>query len=198
MLVDQILFEHFVNLFSPEQKEKYKDIVWDILQTSYANKGGFKSAASADELVHTPGLWKLSRRNDKIVSVAIYKDRLGRKAIAFGTDQSDGGKKDFFNLANADLKFDRMWTEASGRIESALIRSGAKMIPSKYASILTGKEILKYNPDGHHYTRLIQGTPEEKAMFGFVQLDQDTVNQFVAAGISLHDLPNNLKINLST
>lgn len=196
MRFNQVLFEHFVNVTTPEEKAPYADLVWDILQQAYGAIGGFKGAANAEELVHTPGLWKLSRRKGKIVAVALYKDMYGRKAIAFGTDGSIDGKRDFYNLRDEDLKLNRMWVEASGAIEKVLVKANAKPIPAKYASALTGKEILEINPDGYHYTRLLQGHPHEKIIFGFVDVNQNLVDRFEKAGISVHDLPDNMKISL--
>lgn len=196
MRFNQVLFEHFVNAHTPEEKAPYAEIVWDILQQSYGAIGGFKGAANAEELVHTPGLWKLSRRNGKIVAVALYKDLYGRKAIAFGTDGSIDGKRDFYNLRDADLKLNRMWVEASGAIEKVLLKAGAKPIPAKYASALTGKEILNISDDGYHYTRLLQGHPHEKIIFGFVNVDQALADRFEKAGLDLHDLPDNMKISI--
>lgn len=34
---------------------------------------------------------------------------------------------------------------------------------------ILGKEILEYDPDGYHYTRLINGEPHRKIMIGNVQ-----------------------------
>lgn len=194
MRFSQILFEHFVNLHTPEQKEPYKDIVWDILQRSYAEIGGFKGAANADELAHTPGLWKLSRRDGEIGAVAIYKDHHGRKAIGFGTDGSVHARRDFHNIKDADVKFERMWVEASGTIEHVLSKIHTPMIPAKYATFLTGKEILSYNKDGYHYTRLLAGHPHEKVIFGVANISAETASKIEAAGFSLHELPDNIRL----
>lgn len=192
MKISHILTEHFVNLITPAEKAPFKDQVWDLLQTAYAGIGGFKGAKDADELADTPGLWKLSRRNGKIVTVAVYKDVHGRKSIASGTDGSIEGRRDFHNIKNADLNMKRMWVEASGAIEHILNKSKAKTIPNKFAGILTGKEILNLNPDGVHYTRLIAGHPYEKIIFGFVQVDDALMAKLEAAGIQLHELPDNM------
>lgn len=188
MKITQIT-EHFVNLNTPAEKEPYKDQVWDILQTSYAKVGGFKSAVSVDELVNTPGLWKLSRRNGKIVAVNLYRDAHGRKSIASGTDGSIEGKQDYFAIKNDDNTFKRAWAEVSGPVERMLANSGVMQIPNKFASVLTGKEILDLDPDGVHYTRLIQGEPHKKIMFGFVKMTPELKQKLDTAGIALHDLP---------
>ena len=69
----EFLIERILNLWTPEERQPYAKQVWDMLQRSYKKEGGFKSAANLDELVNTPGYWKLTRRGDKITSVNIYK-----------------------------------------------------------------------------------------------------------------------------
>ncbi len=194
MKISHILTEHFVNLITPAEKAPFKDQVWDILQTAYAGIGGFKGAENAEELASTPGLWKLSRRNGKIVTVAVYKDVHGRKSIASGTDGSIEGRRDFHNIKNADLNMKRMWVEASGAIEHILKKSNAKTIPNRFAGILTGKEILNLNPDGVHYTRLIAGHPYEKIIFGTVDASPELQQLLIKHGFPLHELPDNIRL----
>lgn len=193
MNINQILTEHFVNLHTTEQKEQYKDEVWNLLQSAYATIGGFKGAVNADELAQTPGLWKLSRRHGKIVAAAIHKDTHSRKTIAVGTDGSIEGRRDFHMMKNEDLKQKRMWVEASGAIEHVFKKANAITIPNKYAGVLTGKEILEYNPDGVHYTRLIGGHPYEKIIFGFVDLTDELLTKIQEAGLPIHELPENFR-----
>jgi hypothetical protein len=187
--MSQILTEHFVNLTTPEQKKHYAKTVWDILQFSYKDIGGFRSASSPEELIHDSHLWKLARRNGKIVAVSVFKDSHGRKAIAYGSDGSDAGRRDLRQMAKDDVGFGRMWGEASGAVEHIYNKLGAKPIPAKYASFLTGKEILEYNPDGYHYTRRIMGHPHEKILFGFVNISPEMVAKAEKMGLDLHDLP---------
>lgn len=156
------LLEHFVNLTAPSQKSKYANEVWQILQKSYEKIGGFKSVDTLEELIHDTGLWKLSKRNGRIVAVAIYKDSYGRKSIASGTDGSPQGKHDYFLIKNEDIKFKRAWAEVSGPVEKIMQKSGAQPLPNKFAEVLTGKKVLNFNSDGYHYTRIIGGHPHEK------------------------------------
>jgi hypothetical protein len=189
------LHERVLNLLSPEQKEQIAPEVWDLLQLSYEKVGGFKSAASPEELIQKSHLWKAVRRNGKITAVSIYKDHLGRKSIASGTDGSTQGKKDYGMLKTDDLKLKRAWAEVSGPVEKIMIRGGAKPVSNKLAAFLTGKEIMELNPDGHHYTRRISGEAHEKIIFGFVHLDADAVATLTAQGIDLHDLPDNIQLS---
>jgi hypothetical protein len=73
-----------------------------------------------------------------------------------------------------------------------MLRSGAKPIDNKYAEFLTGKKILDLNPDGYHYTRLIQGEPHEKIIVGFVHLSPQGKEKLVSLGFDLKNLPDNI------
>lgn len=192
------LLEHYINLFTPEEKYKYASQVWDLLQLSYAYAGGFKTAASIDELIAKSGLWKLNIRDGHIYTAFIYKDKLGRKTIALGTDGSDRGKDDLLKIQSDDIMMNRSWVEVSGSVERIMIKYNAIPISNKFASILINKEILSYNDDGFHYTRLIAGHPHEKIIYGFVELNKEVLGNLLDSGIAISDIPSNIHLpNLS-
>lgn len=196
MKINDILLERVYNAFTSTDKMKYADQVWAVLQQSYSKlRGGFGTASSLEELIEKSGLWKVVVRDGKVSAVNIYKDQHGRKSIASGTDGTPQGKKDFMMIKNEDVKFNRAWVEVSDAPEKILARMGAKPIPSKFAGPLTGKEILDYNSDGYHYTRLIAGEPHEKIIYGIVNLDPKLEEKLRNAGISTHELPGNIRKN---
>jgi hypothetical protein len=172
-ILETLLLEHYVNLIDSEEKRKYVEEVWDMLQRAYEPVGGFKSANSPEHLIDDSHLWKLVRRDGKIVSVIIYKDQNGRKLIGMATDGSVQGKKDLSKIASEDTKLRRSWAEASGPAEKFLLKHGAIPIPAKFAKQLTGKELLGYDVDGVHYTRLIAGELKTKAIYGFPQVSKE-------------------------
>jgi len=92
-------------------------------------------------------------------------------------------------IKKADVTQKRSWAEVSGPAEKLAIRNGAKPIPNKYAAYLSGKEILELNPDGYHYTRLIQGEPHEKIMYGFVGLTPEQRKALEINNLDIRDLP---------
>jgi hypothetical protein len=161
-----LLLERFVNLHTPEQMNKYIDVIWDILEKSYAPIGGFKSAKNKEDLIDKSGLMKLVTKDGRVVAVKIYKSELGRKSIAGGTDGSDEGKKWFMKICEEDIKLNRAWGEVSGKMEHIMLKRGAVPIPSSMAGRILGKPILSYDPDGYHYTREIMGEPHTKVMVG--------------------------------
>lgn len=192
MKYSELIQERVFNAFDSANKLKYGQQVWDVLQKSYSSlPGGFGTASSLDELIEKSGLWKIVVRNGEVTAVNIYKDQFGRKSIASGTNGSVQGKKDFMMLKDADVKYKRAWAEVSGAPEKILARLGAKPIPAKFAPILTGKEILEFNPDEYHYTRLIAGDPHEKIIFGFVNLTTELVSHLNDIGIEPQSLPDN-------
>lgn len=196
MRTKEFIIERVVNAFDEQEKLKYADQVWDVLQKSYAKlPGGFGTASSLEELIEKSGLWKIIVRSGHVTAVNVYRDQNGRKSIASGTDGSIQGKLDYRMIKSADIKFNRAWGEVSDRAEALMAKLGAKPIPAKLAPILTGKKILSYNPDGVHYTRMIAGEPHEKIMYGVVNITPDLEAQIKANGIELHQLPSNITKN---
>ena len=187
-LSEIILLEHVVNLLTPEQKREYIDVVWDILQKAYAPVGGFKSVSSKEELIDDSSIWKLVRRADKIVSVVIYKNKAGRKIIGLATDATEQGKADLIKTIADDLKLCRAWAEVSDKPEKMMSRLGGVPISNKLAGKLTGKEILGYDLDGVHYTRLIAGEPHRKIIYGFPEMSAEDLQLARSSKISIKDV----------
>jgi len=48
-------------------------------------------------------------------------------------------------------------------------KEGAVPYPNTLAAELLQREIVSLNPDGFHYTRMIQGEPHEKIIFGSIK-----------------------------
>lgn len=208
MRYKEFLIETVLNLHSPEDKMPYAKQVWDMLQRSYQNIGGFKSAASLEELVNEPGYWKIVRRGDKLTAVNIYKKSPKTKTfkvIASATETDFDIKKnrykatalglsDYDAMKKGDVKMKRAWAEVSGPVEALMKRTGALPVPNEYAELLTGKQIVDLSDDGYHYTRLIHGEPHEKIIYGFVKLSDEGIQDMLDKGIELKDLPPNIEI----
>jgi hypothetical protein len=167
-IYNELLSERYINVIEPQDKSKYANDIWDMLQSSYKDIGGYKGVSSVEELISTTHLWKLVRIGSKIVAFCLYKDYKGRKSIAMGTDGSPEGKKAIMDIWAEDLKQSRSWSEVSGKAEHLKLKQGFKPIPNKYAEEILNKEILNLNSDGIHYTRLISGVPYEKVIVGEV------------------------------
>lgn len=157
-----LLEERYINLFDKEDMTKYGEEVWKLIQQTYAPIGGYPDDNIVD-LIKDTAMWKLVRKNGKIVAFCLYKDKSGRKSIAGGSDGSSEGKKALFDIFKEDFRLNRSWAEVSGKLEQILLANfKAQPLPNTYAQKLTGKKILSLNSDGVHYTRLIGGEPHEK------------------------------------
>src|ERR1035441_1892353 len=195
MRIREVIFERIVNLTTSVEKQKCVDQVWDILQTSYAPiDGGFMTADTKEELINRFPLWKLVIRNGLITAVMIEKEQFGRKSIAVGSDGTAPGKQDVKMLMKNAITSKRTWAEVSGAPEAIYRNFGAIPIESKYAEILSKHSVVSYNEDGYHYTRLFNGHPKEKIIYGVAILQPSDVDLLQSKGISLHELPANIKL----
>ena len=113
-----ILNETYINLFSIDDKEKYKEEVYNLFQETYKGIGGLKGSGfnSPEEMVKVFPMWKLNKKDGKIIFAAVYKDKMGRKCCAGAQDGSRQGLKIFKNFLEAELSTGRSWTEISGPV----------------------------------------------------------------------------------
>lgn len=113
--------------------------------------------ANIEDLVHTPGLWKVVRKGGKLVAGIIYKDTdHGRKIRLVFYDGTPEGKTALKRIIMEDVKHNRSWGEISGPLETCMIRLGAKMVDNhqvhKFLNV-PESNIKKLHADGHHYDR---------------------------------------------
>jgi hypothetical protein len=166
------LTEHFVNLVTDNEKQQYLDVIYPLIEDSYSKVGGFPTAK--EDLIADTDLWKLIRRNGKIVAGQLFKDRLGRKMICGFTDGTTQGKIEFKNLIKHLLTTNRGWVEASGSVERIITEYLAPLPNTKAAMVLKklGKDVELVD-DGIHYQREIGGVQRTKAMFGTPEVEFD-------------------------
>ena len=173
-LNEKMLNERYVNLFKREEKEKYLDLVWNMLQKSYEKIGGFKGTEK-EELLEDFIMWKLVRRGDKITACSLSKTSSGgRKLIGAGSDGTPEGKKDLYMIMKEDVRVEerQAWGEASEAVEHIYVEHyNAVKIPYDDAVVIManlGKTIspAKEKKDGYHYIRSIGGEELEKMLIG--------------------------------
>lgn len=174
MRYNEFLIERVVNLLEPEDKKKYIDTIAPMLAVSYKDIGGFMNIKDMDELkaelaniAEEPGIWKLVRKNGKIVAATIYKfTKMGRKAVATTGAGGEGGKEGVYHIKGEDVTQGRMYAEVSDAMEHIMINKlGAKKIPNKYVADILGKEIEPLE-DGYHYNRMLGNHMHTKIMVG--------------------------------
>lgn len=166
-LDEEILNEHYVNCFTPEEKQEYAERVFELIQIAYANIGGNCNITDIEALCEDTGMWKLVRRNGEIIFAAIYKDRQGRKFVAIGHDGSREGKSELRSIIAQEVRMHRCWAEVSGSMAKIMLNSGMSAIPADRASEVLGKDILAYGDDGYSYTRIIGGNTYNKVLVGY-------------------------------
>lgn len=120
----EFIEERYVNLFTNDaEREKYKNEVYDLIQASYHSIGGIKGSGfeSADAMVKKIPMWKLKKRNGKIVAGALYKDKNGRKSVCSFTDGTKIGKMELAKIMSVDGN--RAYKEVSSVAEVKRIMS---------------------------------------------------------------------------
>jgi len=111
----QFLNEKMDNLFTTDQKQRYAQQVWDILQTSYKQAGGIHGSGfkNIEDMINNIPFWKISRTGDTVKAVVMYKEKLGRKSVAGGTDGTPEGKEALAKMKEDELKTGRSFGEIS-------------------------------------------------------------------------------------
>lgn len=183
----QIVNERYLNLFTIEDKQKYAERVFELIQNAYAAIGGHVGIPNVEVLLQDTNMWKLVRKNNVIILACLYKDNQGRKFVAIGHDGSEEAKRAIKNILMDDIKQHRMWAEVSGAAARSFIKAGVPVIPNKHAQKLLNKEILSYDGE-YKYSRLIGGKVHTKILIGYPNgtcYDTD-------AHVDLDDLLNNL------
>lgn len=167
--INQLLTESYRNLFSPSEKERWAEQVWDVLEKSYKPIGGIKGDGfnSPQDMVNSIPMWKLNTQNGQVKTVLMYKDKMGRKLTAVGTDGSEEGKKRLKDALKDE--FGRAYTEVSGPLLSFIKKNFPQIyqqyrIPVDQAEEILGKKVEPVND--YMYKRKLGGEWVEKEMLG--------------------------------
>ena len=115
----------FHNLFYTEDKERYADEVWKILNDSYAYIGGFKTYKDKTDMINKSFMWKLNILGNEIVTVTIYKkDENGfRKSVASAINRNFldhiKAKRYYTEVKTKDVE--RCYMEISGKLADMML-----------------------------------------------------------------------------
>ncbi len=169
--IRDLLIERYVNVFSDSQKKPFVSDVWDILNSSYSKIGGIKRSGfeSEDSMIKKIPMWKLVRKDNKILACMLYKDKNGRKMVAVGSDGSLEGKEALKKMFMEELKLQRSYGEISGpalKFVMKFFENELKnvLVPAEKVKEILGKEIQITGP--FTYIRKIGKSDEEKIMYG--------------------------------
>lgn len=166
-------------IYEFEDKEnisKYSNIVWEIMESSYRNLGGFKTYRNKNDLVQFTSLLILCVLNHKVVAAAIYRDDLGgQKLNGCGTiDGKQEHKEMLKQVIRSDIENLNKWhwVEVSHPLEKWFKEMGGNPIPSQMVPNLLhkSKSKIEFMPDNVHYKRQIANDVDNtyvKAIYGF-------------------------------
>lgn len=175
MKINQIILTETFDNYLPGDEDKKRliaDEVYQMLQNSYADKGGLigSGLGSPEEMVQKIPMWKVYRKGNDIKSVILYKDKNGRKGVAMGTDGSREGKIAAGKMSGAEIEQKRSYAEISGAaLRMQQKKFGDKLhdyaVPfEKVKQIMPNEEYQQI--DDYLYRRKIGGKWHEKMMFG--------------------------------
>lgn len=161
MRANEFIKESYVNVWTPEQKMSLIDEIMPLLHKSYETVKGGLGNIDPENLVNTPGLWKLVRRGGKIIAGKLYRDFKGRKTRLTLHDGSREARDAVQDIMQVDMDRNRSWTEASGAVEHLLLKKGGKPRPNVEAPMILkrpGSQFSFEDPetgenDGIHYWR---------------------------------------------
>jgi hypothetical protein len=176
----ELIQESYINLLGPsEEKDKIAEEVFALLTSSYEREGGLKGKGfkNPNDMVASIPFWKINRVDGKIIMVAMYRDKEGRKLVAIGAQKTPEAKAklvDFFKT-----EFERAYVEVSGSLLRFLVNNvDIKMLAKYVKTVSEVKEIIgdKIKPGDSHkiplslisylYSREINGEMHTKIMFG--------------------------------
>lgn len=159
----------------PSEINKFAHTVWNILQRSYKNIGGFMSYENEQSMANLISLLILCVNNKRVVACAIYRDDLGGQKLN-GCGTIDGSEKNKALLRNViidDIQNIKKyhWVEVSYPLEKWFKEEGGNPIPSQLAHKLLHKAKSKITEmgDGVHYSREMgrEKIVVTKAIYGF-------------------------------
>lgn len=182
---EEIIKESFENLVgldekTAKRKRALKKEIFELLQKAYAPIGGIKGSGfkSPDDMMQNIWFWKICRKKGRIVAVILYKDSLGRKMVALGTDGTELGKEMARKMMFEEISLSRSYGEASGPALSMVKRifgmnrkdpiEGSPLekytIPADQVEAILKKPVEVVSK--YEYIRGIGGTDQKKVMFG--------------------------------
>lgn len=164
-----MITETYKNLFKDFQKSPYAEKVWDMIQKAYAQMGGIRGSGFGNihDMIQNIPMWKLVVRDNEVKAVIMYKDKMGRKAVALATDGTTEGKKELSKMLQNELQ--RSFVEVSGPAKAFISKHISDwekyVLPVETVkTILVGKDIEPV--DKFQYTRIIGGKKTKKILLG--------------------------------
>jgi len=173
MKFQQYLTETIDNYFTKDEKLKYAEKIFDIIQKSYAPVGGIHGNGfqSVEDMINKIPMWKVFRRGDDIKVVMMYKDKGGRKRVAIATDGTKESKVMLAKMLQDEYRTGRSFGEVSDNSLRFIKRQFSENEFKKFViPVDVVKQLLPNDEiediDGYFYTRNIGGHHHTKLMLG--------------------------------
>ena len=113
----QYLEEHYENFIGDDpRKLDHAHEVFNMVKKAYEPIGGIHGSGfeSPEDMAKNIPMWKLKKRDGKVVAASLYKDKGGRKRVAMVSDGSKEGKEHLGRIVKDDATRNRSWGEMSG------------------------------------------------------------------------------------
>ena len=153
----------------PSELSKYKDELFDLIDTAYKPIGGHPNVTSPDSIPSAADLYTVIDLDDdpENDAVVLSKNRAGGiKHVGMGHDNTKPARSAAVNYTADSLKLKGHYIEVSGKIYDILKAKGVPVVDDEETvrGALKGKEI-KWHGDGS-YDRIIGGEKHRKVMMG--------------------------------
>jgi hypothetical protein len=125
-------------------KEKHAEQVHGLLHKAYEHIGGLHGNGFKDhhDMVKNIHMWKVHHTAGHVHAAVMYKEKHGRKMVAFATDGSDKGKA---ALAK-NLKHDIVHKKAHMEVSGPALHFLKKQIPDIHKHVMSHADVKKVNP----------------------------------------------------
>jgi len=171
-IFEEVLNEKIINLYNKDEKEKYADSIYDLLQKSYAKIGGIKGSGfeNSQRMIDKVYLWKIYKKGNKILAGIMYKDKGIRKGVAVFTNQTKEGIVTLKKLLRED--FERSIIEISGPLYKFIQKNFKDLLEKYKIPCKEAEKILKEKlecEDDYFYIRDINGNKLRKVLVGTIK-----------------------------
>lgn len=169
---DQALAPRIVlTLDTPESRRAYAEQVWQLIVKTYEEYGNSEDGnlygAEIENLIQTPGLWKLVRKGNEIIAGVVYRSFKGNKVRLVLHNDTREGKDSMKDIFLSEFTHGNCWGEFSGHLEKVLHGARVPHIPNTQASEILEKPIISLDTAGMHYEREVYpGTTKREMLFG--------------------------------
>lgn len=172
---DFILSEAYINIHSDQiiDRLNYANEIYAMLVNAYESIGGLKGYGldSVDAMIGNIPFWKIAKREDRILAVMLYRDKLGRKRVAMASDGTPEGKHELALMLIDEYRTMRSYAEISGlslRFHYKLLGDELDTIsiPAEDALCKLNDPESRPTGDPYEYERLINGEWIAKRMVG--------------------------------